>query len=132
MLSFTGCANRISIKIVTLDSTTGQPIAGVSTRWLESHHDIVLGSHYYGPTNLPTTTENGIVQVENLNTNWGSTFTFTRSGYSSVYAFYGNEHLTVAKQVKVDTIGGFIFNGNFSVINSSNGFFVVKMDPHNP
>ena len=123
-----GCAHTICLK--TVDATTGAPLAGTSVSWRQDRHDIVLGLASYGPTNLPPTREDGIVEAVGMRRNWSSSFVFTHPGYSNVYGGYSRGTLTLAERTHAlegRFKGQFILEGKLTTAFLSNGCFVVPL-----
>jgi hypothetical protein len=63
-----GRAKTISINIKTVDARTSRPLAGVSTRWMEERQDLILGTHRFGPTNLPPSAQDGVISRRKVRT----------------------------------------------------------------
>ena len=123
-----GCAHNICLK--TVDATTGAPLAGTSVSWRQDRHDIVLGLASYGPTNLPPSGQDGVVEAVGLQRNWVSSFVFTHPGYSNVYGIYSGGKLGLAERVsglEGRFKGQFILEGKLATASLSNGCFVVPL-----
>ena len=80
-----GCAHTICIKAI--DASTKEPLAGVSTQWLQYYHGYFHLGHE-GPTNLPFSGKDGLISVGDLHRNWSSSFIFACPGYSNIYGEY--------------------------------------------
>jgi hypothetical protein len=128
LLLVAGCAKTISINIKTIDAKTGKPLAGVSTSWMEEHQDLILGSHRFGPTNLPPSNQDGVIRVDKLNTHMGSRFIFSCPGYAPVYALYCDGSMALAGRVSFLPRNEFVLEGNLVSVGPTNGYFLVQME----
>ena len=129
-LILAGCAHTMSahtISIKAVDSATSQPLAGVSTWWRQDYKDLLLGSSHYGPTNLPPSQENGVINIRGLHPTWSSRFIFSCCGYSNVYAICSGDTLTLADQITSLPGDQFILEGPLTSITPSNGCFIIPM-----
>ena len=97
-LVVTGCAQTLFVK--TIDASTGRPLASVTTSWQQAYHGILHYGHE-GPTNLPPSGQDGLVNVGELHRNWSGSLIFTCSGYSNVYGeFTSKGKLILAEQIE--------------------------------
>jgi len=128
-LVVTGCAHTLCVK--TVDATTGRPLAGVSTSWQQSYHGIVHFGHE-GPTDLPPSGEDGLINVGELHRNWSGSFIFACPGYANVYGeFTSKGKLILAEKIEYfppgKLEGQFYLKGDMTSAPQSNGCFLVKM-----
>jgi hypothetical protein len=122
-----GCAKTLCIK--TVDATTGRPLPGVLTKWTADNQDLVLGSYHYGPTNLPPSTESGVVKIRKVKGRCVSRFIFSHAGYGNVYGIYSSGILNLGTATNSLSDDHFILNGNFVSVGASNGCLLVEMTP---
>ncbi len=128
LLFVTGCAQTVQFRAI--DAVTGEPLEGVSTSWRQDSHDLVFGSYHYGPTNLPPSSEDGVVVVRGIYTKKTSRFIFSREGYSTVYALYSRRALTKAEGLDpINRDTEFILSGDLTLVTSTNGLITVEMRP---
>jgi hypothetical protein len=124
-----GCAHTISLKVV--DATTRQPLAGVSSRWLQYHHPYFSTAKQEGPTYLPPSDSNGVIKVAGMHRWWSSEFIFSQLGYSNVYGYYNTKSLNLADQFCYYPTGSFqdqfILKGDIKIADKTNEFFIVEM-----
>ena len=124
----TGCASTVTFKAV--DAVTNQPLAGVNTVWrMDSIDFLYITRHHFGPTNLPPSTENGVVVVNGPHKYAASRFIFSRDGYAPVYGIYYNDSMACAEHIYPALIGGFNITAPVSYVSPTNGVIVVRMSP---
>jgi hypothetical protein len=134
LLLFAGCAHPRTIYFKTVNMATGQPLAGVNATWAQDSYDLVLGVYRYGPTNLPPSSDDGIIVVNGVRKNKGCKFIFSKNGYAKVYGFYRTGD-TFARAEHIDTTildpkwDCFIFEGPMTEIFPTNGLIVIQMKP---
>jgi len=130
VFALAGCVNQ-SIRISTVDASTGKPLAGVTTEWREHRHQIFRPVTHLGPTNLPLSNQNGLIEVRSIHRNWLSAFVFFTPRYSTVYGTYAGGYLNFGTNVTYCTNGifatEFLFNGDPKMATKSNGCFIVSM-----
>ncbi len=84
-----------------------------------------------GPTNLPPSSQDGIIDVGRVHRNWQITFIFSRAGYSSVYGVYGVGKLALATNVVYyppgQFEGQFFLDGELKSAVKNDGCFLVPM-----
>src|SRR2546421_3140493 len=123
-----GCAHTISLKFV--DSKTHEPLAGVSTRWLQARVQMFQTLKQEGPTNLPPSGDNGTITIKGLRHWWESEFIFTCTGYSNVYGFYDTSMRLAPRIQPLPMIGVpdyFLLPGDVTMASKSNGVFLIEM-----
>ncbi len=128
-LVVTGCAHTVCLKVI--DASTGRPLAGVSASWQQTYHGVLHYGHE-GPTNLPSSGENGFIKVGKLHRDWSSTFIFTRPGYSNVYGgFTSKGKMLLGEEIRYfppgRLDGQFYLKGRIVSAFLSNQCFVVPL-----
>ena len=130
VFALAGCANQ-SICIKAVDASTQKPLAGVTTEWREHRHQMFRPLTHYGPTNLPPSGQDGLIEVRGLHQNWLSTFVFSCPGRSNVYGRYSEGVLNVGKNVVYyppgELDGEFRFSGDAETAIKTNGCFVIAI-----
>jgi hypothetical protein len=130
LLALAGCANQ-SIRIKAVDASTRKPLAGVTTEWREHRHQMFRPVTHFGPTNLPPSDQDGLIEVRSFHRNWLSAFVFSSPGYSTVYGTYAGGYLNFGTNVTHCTNGifatEFLFNDDPKMATKSNGCFIVSM-----
>lgn len=127
-LLVTGCAQTVRFKLV--DAVTAKPLAGVNTTWRQDSHDLILGSYQYGPTNLPPSSQDGVVVVKGVYKKKTSRLIFSRNGYATVYAGYSRGVLTRAGSLDPRLRDGeFALSGELTLVPPTNGFITIQMSP---
>jgi hypothetical protein len=130
VIALVGCANQ-AIRIKAVDATTGKPLAGVTTEWREHRHQMFRPVTHYGPTNLPLSDQDGLIELRDFHPNWLSAFVFSRPGYSTLYGTYSGGYLNFGTNVTYCTNGifatEFLFNDDPKMAIKSNGFFLLPM-----
>jgi hypothetical protein len=123
-----GCTTSLRFK--TVDAKTGQPIAGVTTTYEDHAYDLLLGSFHFGPTNLPPSTDDGVVVVRGVHKKRVSTFDFSRQGYRSVqYAYAGGRFGWHDGTNSIVTKSGEVYKlAHWVDVLPTNGWFVIQMD----
>jgi hypothetical protein len=132
----TGCASTVVFKAV--DIATSQPLAGVNTVWrMDSHDYLDITTYHFGPTNLPTSKEDGIIVVGGIYKGKASRFIFSRDGYAPVYGIYYDDSMVRADHIYPDVFKppfdehtwGFNIKAPVSYIKATNGVIIVQMSP---
>jgi hypothetical protein len=125
-----GCAHQ-TISVEAVDANTRKPLAGVTTEWREHRYQMFRPVTHYAPTNLPSTGQNGIVEIRGLHRNWTSTFIFSSAGYSNLYGKYDGGTLNLGTNVVYYPSGmlegDFRFDGDPKMATKSNGSFLLPM-----
>jgi hypothetical protein len=126
MLFMVGCAHTMRVKVI--DAETGQPVAGVEVCWRQDYQDLLLGSHHYGPTNLPSSTTDGLITLDGLHPKDVSRFIFSHPGYRTVYGIYSGGALTLAEATNAAVPPElFILKGKLITVEPNKGVCVVQM-----
>lgn len=124
-----GCAHKICLK--TVDANTHASLAGVCVQWLQARHQMFQTLKQEGPTNLPSSGPDGIINVAGLHKWWTSEFVFTCSGYSNVYATYEGRRLVSSEEMHHFPSGQlqdqFMLSGDLKIAEKSNGCFLIEM-----
>jgi hypothetical protein len=116
------------VRLQAVDSVRREPLAGVETTWRQDKAALPFGVYHAGPTNLPPSGSDGIIELAGVRESWRSSLVFSKAGYATVYGSYGDSELTLAPATNaVATYGPFIIKGPFSVVRPTNGFFIVTM-----
>lgn len=132
-LSFTltGCCHQ-QICVQAVDAATTEPLAGVVTEWRQDRHQMFLSIAHYGPIKLPSSGQDGTVEVKGVRRTWESHFVFSRPGYSNVYgsyysggSFYLSKHVSYFPPGPFE--GEFRLEGKPETAVESNGCFLVTM-----
>jgi hypothetical protein len=130
VIALAGCANQ-AIHITAVDATTGKPLAGVATEGREHRHQMFLPVTHYGPINLPSSDQDGLIELHSFHRNWLSAFVFSRAGYSTLYGTYAGGYLNFGTNVTFCTNGifatEFLFNDDPKMAVKSNGCFLLPM-----
>lgn len=97
-LGLAGCMHK-TVRIMTVDATTGEPLIGVETGWREHRHQITGPVLHTGRVELSKSDQNGNIEVHKLHKYWRSSFDFSLPGYSTVYGWYSGDTLKLGTNV---------------------------------
>jgi hypothetical protein len=137
-VAIVGCAQTLRLK--TVDASTGKPVAGVCTSLSQYRADMLHRAEEVGAVNLPCSDDNGIIIVRGFHKSWWlSEFTFSRQGYLNTYGQYNENRLRFSTNItNSNNIYGLgspfsnVFELQKPIVLSqfSNGFFLISLEPN--
>lgn len=125
LLLVTGCAHTLCIKVI--DATNGKSVVGVSTLWHEHVYDLLTGRHQTGPTNLPPSSDLGLITIPNVHKHWANTLVFSKPGYRTVYGNYIDSKVWLSIRMHTFSDNENVLDDPMTQAALTNGCFVVPM-----
>lgn len=132
-----GCAQTLRLK--TVDASTGKPVAGVSASLSQFRADMLHPAGEAGTVNLPCSDDNGAITVRGFHKSWWlSEFTFSRQGYLNTYGKYNDNRLRFSTNITNSSLYGIgspfsnVFELQKPIVLSQyiNGFFLISLEPN--
>jgi hypothetical protein len=127
LLLVTGCVSTIRLKVV--DEKTSQPLAGVSTMWREDVYDLIFGRFQTGPTNLPLSSDSGVITIKGVHKRRVGRFILSHPGYATIYGVYSTGYFDLSKGIRPSPLpqDRFVLEEPTVTVGPSNGCFLVEM-----
>jgi len=128
-LLVTGCQQTICLRVT--DATNNQPLPGVAAVWREDSAINLLTDrwHQTGPTNMPPSSDNGVITITQVHEKWFSRFILSHSGYATTYGIYYRGTLNLAQRIKSEPLPQdiFLLEQPITKVGATNGYFTVPL-----
>ncbi len=123
---YTGHAGAIRVKVV--DARTGDPLPGVSAIWREDVDDLLAGHFQTGPTNLPSSDNNGIITINLEHPKMVGRLTLSCYGYTTIYGSYSDGSLETSDNIQPPPMPQDVFTlDDAQEAGISGNSFIVRM-----
>jgi hypothetical protein len=130
MLLLAGCTKTLHFAV--RDAATGSPLPGVTTSWHEHRLNPLTGySHETGPTNLPPSGDDGLVTISGVHEHWSNRFSFSCSGYRTIYGRYHSGIVRISDRLLSFPRGTSQLDAP-CVEAAEKGRFLIYMHRHDP
>lgn len=116
------------VKLIVIDSKTGQPLAGASPLWREDADDLFFGHSQNGPSYLPPSSDAGIITINDAHKKMDGRLVLSRPGYTTVYATYSDGSVETSDNIQPPPMPQDLFIlDDAQTASMSDNCFIIRM-----